>query len=165
MRQLKGNLVLTIVPAAVWLLLTGSFRPDELIVGIFAVALTLVMFRRYRVLFGEVKLSPGALIFAPVYLFRFLVELVKSNVDVALRVLNPALPINPGIVRLRTGIGSDLGKLILANSITLTPGTLTLDVEGDELFIHWIDVKDSSPEGTRKQISARFESVLKEIVE
>lgn len=165
MRQMKGILFLAVVLAVVWLLLTGSVNADELIIGAFVVVLTLLVFPRVHDVFGAVKLTPKALVYAPVYLLRFLVELIKSNIDVAMRVLNPALPIKPGIVRVRTGIDSDLGKLVLANSITLTPGTLTLDVEGDELFIHWIDVKDSSSEGAQKEISARFEHVLKEIVE
>jgi multicomponent Na+:H+ antiporter subunit E len=165
MRQVKGVLFLAVVLAAVWLLLTGSVERDELIVGAFVTALSLLVFGRFHVLFGAVKLTPKALLFAPLYLIRFLIELIKSNIDVALRVLNPALPINPGIVRLHTGIKSDLGKLVLANSITLTPGTLTLDAEGEYLYVHWIDVKDSTPEGAQKEISARFEGLLKEIVE
>jgi multicomponent Na+:H+ antiporter subunit E len=54
-------------------------------------------------------------------------------------VLAPSLPIRPGVVRVRTGLQSHLGRLILANSITLTPGTLSVDVLGDTILIHWID--------------------------
>lgn len=99
------------------------------------------------------------------YLFIFLKELLKANIDVALRVINPALPINPGIVAVKTDLKSPLSKLILANSITLTPGTLTVDIKDDTLFIHWIDVRNKDIESVTKDISSKFEKILKEIVE
>lgn len=165
MRQLKGVILLAIVLSAIWLLLTGSVEPGELIVGGFVLVLALILFRRYYELFGGVKFTPKALVLFPVYLVIFIWELVKSNIDVAFRVLNPSLPINPGIVKVRTDLKADVGKLALANSITLTPGTLTIDVDEEHLYIHWIDVKDSSPEGAQRQISGKFERLLKEIVE
>ncbi|HDZ35412.1 MAG TPA: Na+/H+ antiporter subunit E, partial [Thermococcus sp.] len=58
---------------------------------------------------------------------------------------------------------NDVGKLALANSITLTPGTITLEVDGDKYFIHWIDVKDDSVDGASKNITEPFEKFLKVI--
>lgn len=73
----------------------------------------------------------------------FFIELAKANWDVAMRVITGR--IRPGIVRVESGMDSDAGMVMLANSITLTPGTLTVDVEEDTrtLFVHMIDV----PEG------------------
>ena len=85
--------------------------------------------------------------------------------DVALRVINPKLPINPGIVTYKTKLKSDTAKVFLANSITLTPGTLSIDVIGDELFIHWIDVTSDDPEVIFNEIGSDFERILKEIFE
>jgi multicomponent Na+:H+ antiporter subunit E len=83
----------------------------------------------------------------------FLVEMAKANLDVAYRVVTGR--IRPGIVRVRSGMKTDLGTLMLANSITLTPGTLTVDVdeESNDLFVHMINV----PVGleTRDAIEAR----------
>ena len=56
--------------------------------------------------------------------------------DVALRILNPRLPIDPRLVRVRAGQGDDVGRVIYANSITLTPGTVTIDEQGDMLTVH-----------------------------
>jgi multicomponent Na+:H+ antiporter subunit E len=165
MRQLKGVILLAIVLSAIWLLLTGSIETGELIVGGFVLVLALILFRRYYELFGGVRCTPKALVLFPVYLLLFIWELIKSNIDVASRVLRPSLPINPGIVKVRTDLKADVGKLALANSITLTPGTLTIDVDEDFLYVHWIDVKDSSPEGAQRQISEKFERLLKEFVE
>jgi multicomponent Na+:H+ antiporter subunit E len=63
-------------------------------------------------------------------------EITVSNVDVVRAILSPRLPIQPHFLRVRTRQSTDLGKVILANSITLTPGTVTVDVQGDELLIH-----------------------------
>lgn len=159
MRSVKGMIVAALVLAAVWLLLTGSLHPDELIVGAVVLVLTLVVYRHSLEVFGGIKFGPKTLVMLPVYLVVFVVELVKSNIDVARRVLSPALPVNPGIVRVHTELESDVGKLLLANSITLTPGTLTLDVDGKDLYVHWIDVQDTNT------IGRRFEGIAKEFVE
>ena len=64
----------------------------------------------------------------------------------AYRVLNPYLPIKPGIVRIKTSLTSEFAKTILANSITLTPGTLTVEVDGEDFYVHWINVSSDNPE-------------------
>lgn len=102
-------------------------------------------------------------IFFPIYLIVLLIEMLRANLDVAMRVINPSLPINPGIVEFKTTLKSDLLKFILANSITLTPGTLTMDVKDDSFFVHWIDVKGNSGDDYRRAICGRLESILKRI--
>jgi multicomponent Na+:H+ antiporter subunit E len=63
-------------------------------------------------------------------------EITVSNIEVVRAILSPRLPIQPHFLRVRTRQTTDLGKVILANSITLTPGTVTVDVQGDELLVH-----------------------------
>jgi multicomponent Na+:H+ antiporter subunit E len=92
-----------------------------------------------------------------------MVDLIKSNFDVARRVLNPALPIKPGIVEVKTKLKSKFARMLLANSITLTPGTLTVDVKDDSFFIHWIDVKNEDVEAASKEIVEKFEKYLEVI--
>ena len=75
------------------------------------------------------------------------------------------MPIKPGIVVIKTGLKSDIAKLFLANSITLTPGTFTLDILGNNLLIHWIYVRTESIEGATKIIGERFEKYLRVIFE
>ncbi|MCD6522649.1 MAG: Na+/H+ antiporter subunit E [Candidatus Diapherotrites archaeon] len=71
-------------------------------------------------------------------------EMLKSNVDVAIRVIT--MDIHPGIVKIDSKQNNDIGVTLLANSITLTPGTLTVDVdEKNNLYVHWIDVKKKQP--------------------
>lgn len=97
----------------------------------------------------------------------FLWECLKANIDVARRVLNPNLPINPGIVKVKTSLKSDTGLTFLANSITLTPGTLCVDIDSEKgiLYIHWIDVKTQDIDKATQIIVTKFENILKKIFE
>jgi multicomponent Na+:H+ antiporter subunit E len=98
-----------------------------------------------------------------IYLITFLKALVLANWDVAKRVIDPKLPINPGIVAIKTNLQEDYKKLMLANSITLTPGTITMRVTDDTLFIHWIDVVTSEIEKAGEEIAGDFERTLKNL--
>jgi len=162
MKKIKGILLLWLLLFGLWVLLT-SLTSEELWTGAILSFLIALFFNRFAVYFEGVRVTPKALVFLPYYFLVFIIEMIKSNIDVALRVLNPALPINPGVVEIKTGLQSEIGKLILANSITLTPGTLTVDVKGDKLFIHWIDVKNASSMEATRMIASRFEKILSEI--
>ena len=156
-----SRLIFTIIFLfAIWILLTGSLRYDELITGFFVSVVVALFTGPLFTRRGIYHLHPKRLWGKLVYLFVFLIELVKANVDVAKRVLSPSLPINPGIVRVKTKLTEDMDKLWLANSITLTPGTMTLDIKGDELFIHWIDVQETDPDKAGEIIKGAFERHL-----
>lgn len=101
------------------------------------------------------------------YIPLFIWECFKANIDVALRVLDPRLPINPGIVKVKTTLKSDTGLTFLANSITLTPGTFCVDIDPEEgaLYIHWIDVKTQDITQATQAIVNKFENILKKIFE
>ena len=72
----------------------------------------------------------------PLYALWLLWEVVKANFDVAKRVLHPRLPIHPMLIKVKSSQRSDLGHVIYANSITLTPGTVSVDVEQDTITVH-----------------------------
>jgi multicomponent Na+:H+ antiporter subunit E len=97
------------------------------------------------------------------YIPYLLHAIVAANVDVARRVINPSLPIRPGIVKVRTNLESPLGRLFLTSSITLTPGTLTVEADGQELYIHWIDVEADGVEEASERIVRGFERYLERI--
>jgi len=88
------------------------------------------------------------------YLFGpFAVGLAKANIDVAKRVITGN--IRPGIVKVNPGLTNDVAKTLLADSITLTPGTLTVDVDDEgNFYIHWIYVEDENP--TEEQLYGSF---------
>ena len=101
------------------------------------------------------------------YVPSFLYYCMKANLDVAYRVLHPDVPIRPGIVKVRTSLKSDTALTFLANSITLTPGTLSVDVDKENgiLYVHWIEVKDKDIEKATGLVAERFERILKRIFE
>jgi len=113
----------------------------------------------------EKLFNPRRWLFAAIYLPYFLWCCLKANLDVALRVIHPDVPISPGIVKVRTSLQSEMARTFLANSITLTPGTLTIDIDGQDLYIHWINVALDDPEARSREICGRFEPLLRRIFE
>ena len=101
------------------------------------------------------------------YIPFFIWECIKANFDVAYRVIHPRRPINPGIVKVKTNLKSDTALTFLANSITLTPGTLSVDIDQEKgfLYVHWINVKDKDIQEASRIIVERFERILRRIFE
>ncbi len=148
-----------------WLLLTFNLTIPNLIVGSLASMLCSAIFS--RMYFSNVGkfLQPHRYFWFLVYLVIFIWECIKANFDVAYRVLHPAMPIKPGIVKVKTTLKSDFAKTLLANSITMTPGTITVDIIGDEFYIHWIYVRSDDPEVYTGIITGLFESYIKRFAE
>ena len=147
----------------VWLAFTSTFAMQEVLIGLITSAL--ISFLSIR-LFTCCTLSifhPVKIFYMIKYMIVFLIALVQSNFDVARRVLTPSLPINPGIVKFKTKLKTNYSKMVLANSITLTPGTLSVDVKDDTFYIHWIDVKTTDPEQAYTDIAEQFEKILLKI--
>jgi len=122
--------------AVFWLALSGHYTPFLLAAG-FGSVIAIVWFtdRRMRVLDLEghpTHLSGRALAYWPWLLW----EIVKSGWDVTKRILHPRLPISPCMVRVRTSQATDVGRVIYANSITLTPGTISLELTEGEILVH-----------------------------
>ncbi len=154
-----------VVLLVLWLLLTWSVDPRELAVGVaVSLALAAVMGGLYPRHIDRL-LRPRSWLWFGLYVPYFLYYCIKANLDVAFRVLHPDLPIRPGIVRVSTTLEGDLAKTLLANSITLTPGTLTVDIVGQDLYVHWINVTTDDPQERTETIVRRFERILKEIFE
>ncbi len=163
MKSIKNFLLIFFILLFVWMLLNNSFTPAIWISGVAVSFIVGLVFCRNCDVFTDIRLSPKAIIYTFIYLLVFLKELIKSNLDVARRVLSPALPINPGIVEVETRLKSRMGRLILADSITLTPGTFTVDIRDDKLYIHWIDVKSDDIEKATNEIVRKFEKYLEVI--
>lgn len=143
-----------------WAALNGSLAGDVMMVGVAVATLLALLFRGELSVFSEFRFTPRALVTSVAYLVFFLKELVKSNLSLARIVLSPELPLKPGIVKVRTRLKSRMGRLLLANSITLTPGTLTVEMDGEWLYIHWVTVDAFDTEGATQAIVAGFESYL-----
>jgi multicomponent Na+:H+ antiporter subunit E len=159
-----GKLIYTfIIAMLVWMAFTTSLEPAELITGILVSVLISAFSSGFFSCCGLGIIFSPKIIYVIQYLFVFLWALVKSNFSMARRVISPSLPINPGIVEFKTKLQNETATLILANSITLTPGTLTVDLKDDEFYIHWIDVEAHTSEEAYKSIAEPFEKILQKI--
>jgi multicomponent Na+:H+ antiporter subunit E len=148
----------------IWLLLVGTLDPSEVLAGLVVSAVTAAVSAPYLGVLDGIRLRPSLPLHLARFLGTFLVALVKANLDVARRVLSPALPIRPAFVEVETRLTSRFGKLLLANSITLTPGTLTVDVLEDRLLVHWIDVPPGVDlDAATRTVAADFERDLREV--
>ncbi|MGC9471060.1 MAG: Na+/H+ antiporter subunit E [Bacteroidales bacterium] len=153
---------LFVILMSIWMALTLSLSPAELIAGfVVSFFLSLLLYRNFEK--QGFPPIPGLkkIMYSLVYVVVLFKEIILANLDVAYRVLHPKMPIKPGIVIIKTGLKQDLAKLILANSITLTPGTFTLDIEDDRLLVHWINVRTDDVEEATRQIGERFEKYLR----
>lgn len=150
-----------LISLGLWMLLAGSLQLDELLLGGF-VALTITVFFAHQFsIFTGFRFSLYAPFYIMVYLFNFSIALIRANLDLARRVLSPSLPINPALVTVTTQLQSPLARLLLANTITLTPGTLTVDVMDDKLLVHWVYYPPGTDlEQATRQIAATFERDL-----
>ncbi|MFO8067562.1 MAG: Na+/H+ antiporter subunit E [Bacteroidales bacterium] len=148
-----------------WLLITFSLSVENIIVGAVAALITTLFFGKYFAKSFYKIIQPQRYFWFLIYLFIFIWEVIKANFDVAYRVLHPALPIKPGIVKVPLEVKSNIARTILANSITMTPGTITVDIIGDEIYVHWIYIKTEDPEKYASLISGRFEKYIKKIFE
>jgi len=149
----------------VWLGLTWSLDPQEIIVGLIYVLIASFLFSGMLQEEFVKLLNPRRLFWAILYIPIFTYFVVKANLDVAYRVFHPDLPIKPGIVKVKTKLKSQLARTLLANSITLTPGTLTIDIVEDYMYIHWINITSVDQMEETEIIVGRFERILRRIFE
>jgi multicomponent Na+:H+ antiporter subunit E len=124
--------LLFVVCVLFWLVLSGHYTPLYIGLGLLSAAVVTWLNRRDEIVSDVVRALPGLLRYSAWLLW----QIVQSNLQVARLVLDPRLPIDPQVVRVRTGMRQDLAVATLANSITLTPGTVTVEIEGDELVVH-----------------------------
>ena len=163
----KSNIILFILALLVWMFLTWPPDYQHFIVGVlvssFVSFMTGDMFTRRPTHFTHLSRYLWFCYYVPVFIW----ECIKANIDVAYRVGHPDLPINPGIVKVKTTLKSDTGLTFLANSITLTPGTMCVDIDEENgfLYIHWIDVKDKDMQKATEIIVRTFEDILRKVFE
>ncbi len=154
----------TILGAGVYLLIAGTLSAAELIAAILVGAAASVLLIK-SVSISPVVFDPRRIGRALLYFPYFLWQMLIANLKIAAVVLSPALPVKPSILKIKTGLKNDAGKLLLANSITLTPGTLTMDAEGEQLFIHCVQAGKKEIHDPEKTISGKFERKLKGVSE
>lgn len=167
------RLIYFVIGFVIWILLTWSLDIQVLIAGLIASILVAILFHEILPKEHHVFISPVRVFWFLVYVPVFFYYVFKANFDVVYRALHPKMPIKPGIVKIKTNLKTESAITALANCITLTPGTLTVDLikqgnpdsEQTFLYIHWINVKSTDIEQATKFIGQRFEWFLKRIFE
>ena len=160
------RLIYFILAFIVWVLLTWSLDIQIVIAGLIASAIVAILFHEILPKEHHVFISPVRVFWFLVYVPVFFYYVMKANLDVVYRALHPKMPIRPGIVKIKTSLKTESGITALANSITLTPGTLTVDLTDDGfLYVHWINVKSDDIEEATKLIARKFEWFLARIFE
>jgi multicomponent Na+:H+ antiporter subunit E len=143
-----------------WFAANSSLAIEALVTGALISAVLAYMFTRRPSAWQDIRFSRERLYHFILYTGVFLIELVRANINMMCYVYAPRIKIKPGIVRIKTKLKTSVGRLALANSIALTPGSLVVDIEGDSLFIHWLDVKTTDPEEASLAIAGAFEEHL-----
>jgi multicomponent Na+:H+ antiporter subunit E len=159
----KRYLSLWLTLLLIWLVANDSLATEVVLVGAAIAALLAVLFAPFARVYADIRWTPRVMLYAVAFLAVFLWELVLANLNVARLVFSPRIRIRPGIVEIKTRLKSPMGRLALANAITLTPGTLVVDIRDDSLFIHWIVVSSADPEAATRAIAGRFEKYLEVI--
>jgi multicomponent K+:H+ antiporter subunit E len=159
MRWLPAPIV-TLTLFVVWLLLTGSVAAGPVLLGAFLAWLLPRVFVPFAP--GKPVKQPGTIVALGAVVLR---DILVSNVDVARRILGPERALAPGFVRVPLAITDPRAIAVLANIITMTPGTLTADIaaDGSHLVVHALHVTD--PDALVAAIKVRYEAPLKEIFE
>lgn len=155
----------TFILFGIWLGLTLSTDPEEIILGASVSVIIAVSTR--GMLTGNLfhLMKPVKFIASLEYVLFFLGQMVKANIDVFIRIFKPVIRVKPGIVKARLTLKNQRARSIVANSITLTPGTLTIDIIGDEIFVHWIFLPGGDYHAETQRMVDRFAGRLEKIFE
>lgn len=143
-----------------WVILVDTLAVDSLFIGAVIALGVAALYRNGLSFFTEFRATPAAFVAGFLFYGYFFRELVKANLRLARIVLSPGLPIDPGIIKVRTRLQSRMGRLMLANSITLTPGTLSVEVKDEWLYVHCVTLGATDVEGATAEVVAGFERYL-----
>ena len=168
--ETRSRIVVFILSFLTWVALTSLWDFQEVIAGLIVATIVSLIAGKFLITTEKNRRIFIRILFLIKYLFTFFWEMIKANLNVAYIVVHPKLPIKPGIVKIKTNLLKDSARTILTNSITLTPGTMSVDINPvtNEIYIHWIKVKSKDPKDVKentKNISQVFEKVLKEVFE
>jgi multicomponent Na+:H+ antiporter subunit E len=147
------NVVLAVIASVAWVVITGRASFESLLVG-FGLGLILAVLIRFQR--WEMKLSKLPLQLLSVFIYSLVLsrDIMLSSVDVARRALSPNMPLNPGIIAVKTQDeeGSRAVSALSAHGITITPGELVVDFDGaDIMYVHVLDVENAERNAAKNQ--------------
>ncbi|MCX5713577.1 MAG: Na+/H+ antiporter subunit E [Candidatus Omnitrophica bacterium] len=165
--MVKTRIIIFVLALLIWLSLHWSIDAgyvySGIAIGLLISFLTGDLFKKDSRVFKNTKRYLWFLYYVPFFIW----ECLKANLDGVYRVAHPDLPMRPGIVKVKTTLKSDAGLTFLANSLTLRPGTMTVDIDKENgfLYVHWVQVKDQDIDKATALLVQKFECILKRIFE
>ncbi len=146
-----------------WVVFTGTIAPSSLVLG-FGFCLFIALLT-YSMFIDEHEAQRRSLLPRVHWLFVFILAVVYKMYIASFEVLLNVIRgnINPRVVHFRTALKSDVARVMLANAITLTPGTMTLNIDDDHLIVHWLDAKTLHSKYAGELIKGDFEALLKRV--
>jgi multicomponent Na+:H+ antiporter subunit E len=164
-RSIAAVLSTALALLAIWIFLTLSLRPDELLLGL-GICLIIAVATGGAFTGNALRLlKPLKLLRMIEYVFYFLGKMFMANLDVLFRVIKPTVPTNPGIVKAGLSLRNRRAMNIVANSITLTPGTLTVEMTEDSIYVHWISLPNGDAGVVTQRMVDGFAGRLERIFE
>lgn len=143
MKRRQGAVVLFMLLFIFWVVLSSKITLIQLIVGFFASLL--VVFYNYDLVFNDLEATKITFKFIGRLIHLFivlLIEIVKSNIHVMMIVLSPKMKINPGFKKIKQPLKKEFNQALFANAITLTPGTLTVDMDDEFILVHGLEMEN-----------------------
>jgi multicomponent Na+:H+ antiporter subunit E len=159
-KRTSGFLWLWLLLTVIWFAANSSLAIVSLITGALISAVLAFIFVRHFPAWADIGFSPSRLFHFIRYTGVFAVEIIRANLNMLRFVYARRIDIDPGIVTIKTRLKTPVGRLALANSIALTPGSLVVDMEGDTLTVHWLDMQTTDTEEATRIIIGPFESDL-----
>lgn len=159
----KGLFFLWFLLWAIWLVANASLSTDVIVVGGVVSLPIAYIFAARGATWQNVAMTPKGAYHFIIYTGVFFRELIFANINVIRWVYSPRIDIKPGVVRINTRLKSPIGRLALANSIALTPGSLVLDIDDDTILVHWLDVQTTDRDKAAEMIAGPYEKHLEKV--
>jgi multicomponent Na+:H+ antiporter subunit E len=156
----SGFLWLWLLLTVIWFAANSSLAIESILSGAAISAILAFIFIRHFPAWSDIRFTPSRLFHFIRYTGVFVREMMRANLNMLRYVYARRIDIDPGIVKIRTRLKTPVGRLALANSIALTPGSLVVDMEADTLTVHWLDMQTADPEEAARLIAGPFETDL-----
>lgn len=162
---MKSKIVLFVFCLMIWVGLNWPINAQWMVVGLFVSSAVAIVTGDIFMHRPHIVVNVKRYFWLAYYILVLIIEGLRANIDVAYRVLHPDLPINPGIVKVKTKIKTEIGLTLLTNSITFSTGACAVDIDRDKgyIYVHCIDVESQNVKAATELIAARFEKILQKV--
>lgn len=160
--MIRPSLSVILLTFIIYILFSGSATIYDIVTGAFISIIIGVIVGGFIVSNETKAFNPIRWFWALIYFIKYMTIIeIKAHLEVIKALFTGR--IKPGIVRVPINVKSDYAKLLVANSITNTPGTVVVDLNDKYLYVNWINVISEDPRETRKYISSEFEKYARKI--